>query len=117
MKGICRRPKGGGWGRVVSFRDPDGNAINVSVSGPIEANSPMACRSAAVSGLGFAFLPDFIAEPEIRSGSLVPLLEDFTASDGGIYAVYPHRRYLPAKVRVLVDFLVQWFRDNPCEST
>ena len=31
---------------------------------------------------------------------------------GGIFAVYPHRRYLPAKVRVLVDFLVQWFKDK-----
>jgi DNA-binding transcriptional LysR family regulator len=29
-------------------------------------------------------------------------------ADGGIFAVYPHRRYLPAKFRVFVDFLVQW---------
>ncbi|MEP4562839.1 MAG: LysR family transcriptional regulator, partial [Nitratireductor sp.] len=33
-------------------------------------------------------------------------------TDAGIFAVYPHRRYLPAKVRVFVDFLVQWFRDE-----
>ena len=32
----------------------------------------------------------------------------------GIFAVYPHRRYLPAKVRVFVDFLVQWFKKFPC---
>ena len=31
---------------------------------------------------------------------------------GGIFAVYPHRRYLPAKVRVFVDFLVQWFKEH-----
>jgi len=32
--------------------------------------------------------------------------------DGGIYAVYPHRRYLPAKIRALVDFLTQWFKER-----
>ena len=36
---------------------------------------------------------------------------------GGIFAVYPHRRYLPAKVRVFVDFLVQWFKKFPCPPT
>lgn len=99
------------------FYEADGTPINVPVTGPIEVNSPMACRSAAVSGLGFAMLPDFVAASEIRSGRLVSLLEPFIPLDGGIYAVYPHRRYLPAKVRVFVDFLVQWFRDHPsCEN-
>jgi DNA-binding transcriptional LysR family regulator len=57
-------------------------------------------------------LPDFIAEPEIETGRLVVTLDDRTFSGGGIFAVYPHRRYLPAKVRVFVDFLVQWFRQR-----
>jgi hypothetical protein len=35
---------------------------------------------------------------------------------GGIFAVYPHRRYLPAKVRVFVDFLAQWFKKFPCPA-
>ena len=84
--------------------------MSVSVSGPIEVNSPMAARAAAVSGLGFAILPDFIAAPDLESGRLVTALDDRILSGGGIFAVYPHRRYLPAKVRVFVDFLVQWFR-------
>ena len=70
----------------------------------------MATRAAAVSGLGWAVLPDFIAEPDIQSGRLVPVLDEWIPKGGGIFAVYPHRRYLPAKVRVLVDFLVQWFK-------
>jgi DNA-binding transcriptional LysR family regulator len=72
----------------------------------------MAARAAAVSGIGWAILPDFIAEPDIAAGKLVPVLDDRIPRGGGIFAVYPHRRYLPAKVRVLVDFLVQWFRKN-----
>ena len=31
-------------------------------------------------------------------------------TEAGIYAVYPHRRYLPAKVRAFVDFLADWFK-------
>ena len=40
----------------------------------------------------------------------MPVLDDRMLKGGGIFAVYPHRRYLPAKVRVFVDFLVQWFK-------
>ncbi|HEU4987682.1 MAG TPA: LysR family transcriptional regulator, partial [Rhizobiaceae bacterium] len=43
---------------------------------------------------------------------LVPVLENYIRGGSGIFAVYPHRRYLPAKVRVFVDFLVQWFKQN-----
>ena len=65
---------------------------------------------AALSGLGFCMLAEFIAAPDLKSGALVTALDDRILSGGGIFAVYPHRRYLPAKVRVFVDFLVQWFR-------
>ncbi len=93
------------------FKGDNNDTVSVSVSGPIEVNSPMAARAAAVAGLGFSILPDFIAAPDIESGRLVTVLDDRILPGGGIFAVYPHRRYLPAKVRVFVDFLVQWFKD------
>ncbi|RWG36300.1 MAG: LysR family transcriptional regulator, partial [Mesorhizobium sp.] len=92
------------------FKGDGEDSVSVTVSGPIEVNSPMAARAAAVSGLGFTILPDFIAAPEVASGKLVTVLDDRILSGSGIFAVYPHRRYLPAKVRVFVDFLVHWFR-------
>ena len=49
-------------------------------------------------------------EKELEDGSLISLLEDRIPSGGGIYAVYPHRRHVPGKVRVFVDFLTQWFK-------
>ena len=100
-------------GRYLSnwpFAGADGEAITVSVSGPMEVNSPLAARAAALAGLGYATLPDFIAEPDLKSGRLVAVLDDHILHGAGIFAVYPHRRYLPAKVRVLVDFLVNWFK-------
>lgn len=100
-------------GRYLSnwpFAGANGEAISVSVAGPMEVNSPLAARAAALSGLGYATLPDFIAEPDIQSGRLTAVLDEHILHGAGIFAVYPHRRYLPAKVRVLVDFMAQWFK-------
>jgi DNA-binding transcriptional LysR family regulator len=106
----CIIDTNGRWLFNWPFLGDGGETISVSVSGPIEVNSPMAARAAAIAGLGFCILPDFIAEPDIADGKLVAMLGDRILPGGGIFAVYPHRRYLPAKVRVFVDFLVQWFK-------
>ncbi|MFC4624527.1 LysR family transcriptional regulator [Daeguia caeni] len=97
------------------FRNSDGSIMTVGVSGPIEVNSPVAIKHAALAGLGFCMLPSFIAEDEIKRGKLVSCLDEYMPKDGGIYAVYPHRRYLPAKIRVFVDFLAAWFKE--CEKS
>ncbi|MCM2475880.1 LysR family transcriptional regulator [Rhizobium sp. CG5] len=96
----------------VRFFEPDGGAISVAVTGPIEVNSPQATLRAALTGLGVAIIPDFIVKPHLDSGALISLFDDYLPANRGIYAIYPHRRYLPAKVRVLVDFLYGWFRRN-----
>ncbi len=106
----CIVDTNGRWLSNWPFKGDGGEMLSVAVSGPIEVNSPLTARAAAVSGLGFSILPDFIAAPEIEAGNLVALMDDRMYSGGGIFAVYPHRRYLPAKVRVFVDFLVQWFK-------
>jgi len=92
------------------FKGDGEDSVSVAVSGPIEVNSPIVARAAALSGLGFAMLPDFIAAPDVASGKLITALDERLLAGTGIFAVYPHRRYLPAKVRVFVDFLVQWFK-------
>ncbi|MEP9372664.1 LysR family transcriptional regulator [Mesorhizobium sp. KR1-2] len=108
----CIIDTNGRWLSNWPFLAEGGETISVSVSGPIEVNSPLATRAAALSGLGFAILPDFIAAPDIEAGRLVPVLDERILPGGGIFAVYPHRRYLPAKVRVFVDYLVQWFKPH-----
>jgi DNA-binding transcriptional LysR family regulator len=44
-------------------------------------------------------------EAEIAAGSLVALLEDFAAPANGIYAVFPHAKHMPLRVRLWIDFL------------
>lgn len=82
----------------------------VTVDGRISVNSPLAARRAALADIGFVVSPDFIVEEDLAAGRLVEVLPGALGNDAGIYAVYPHRRYLPAKVRALVDFLADWFR-------
>lgn len=111
----CVIDTNGRWLYNWPFVTDEGEPTSVPVTGRIEVNSPQAARSAAIAGLGFATLPDFIAKPALDDGALVEMLGQYLPVGGGIFAVYPHRRYLPAKVRVLVDFLVQWFKQNAAQ--
>jgi DNA-binding transcriptional LysR family regulator len=106
----CVIDTNGRWLTNWPFRDEKGDTFTVPVNGPIEVNSPLSTCMAALSGVGFAIIPDFIAEEDIAAGRLVSVLEPFMLTGGGIFAVYPHRRYQPAKVRVLMDFLGHWFK-------
>lgn len=94
------------------FLNDDGEEISVAVRGNIEVNSPEVARRAALASLGLTLVPEFSIENELKSGALISLLEDKIPSGGGIYAVYPHRRHVPGKVRVFVDFLAEWFKNK-----
>ncbi|MDD7911813.1 MULTISPECIES: LysR family transcriptional regulator [Pseudovibrio] len=94
------------WG----FEGPDGK-LSVAVKGPIEVNSAVTARQAALAGLGFLRTPELFVGKQLQTGELVPVLEDYLRGDLGIYAVYPHRRHLSGKVRAFVDYLVKWFKD------
>lgn len=99
------------------FLDEDGEEFSVPVRGTIEVNSPEVARRAALASLGITMAPEFSVEKELRSGELISLMEDHIPSGGGIYAVYPHRRHVPGKVRVFVDFLADWFKQQSrCRS-
>lgn len=111
----CIVDTNGRWLSNWPFVDHDGKNFAVSVLGRMEVNSPLPAKAATLSGLGFCMVPEFVVDDELRDGALVSVLDDYVPSDGGIYAVYPHRRYLPGKVRTFVDYLAKWFRDNPRE--
>jgi DNA-binding transcriptional LysR family regulator len=92
-----------------TFRDSAGRERTVRVAGSLNSNNGDLNAAAAVQGVGIVLEPDFIVGSELRSGKLVPVLESFEAPPSPIYAVYPSRRFLPAKVRAFVDFLVERF--------
>ena len=94
------------------FRDMKGEPRSVRVRGNLHSNNGDFVAEAAVHAAGIAFEPAFIVGPELRAGRLVPLLQDFEPEALPIYAVYPSRKHLSAKVRVFVDFLVERFASS-----
>ncbi len=97
---------------TLKLTAPDGSPLSIPIGGRIEVNSPTAALRAALSHLGLAVVPNFIAWDHIQNGELVALFDDCMPKDRGIYAIYPHRRYLPAKVRLFVDYLSNWFKKS-----
>ncbi|MBH9976216.1 MULTISPECIES: LysR family transcriptional regulator [Bartonella] len=92
------------------FKDKEGSTFSVAVSGRMAVNGPVIIKRAAIAGIGFAKIPRFIAEDELRDGLIKTVLDDFIPDGAGLYVVYPQKRYLPAKVRMFIDYLVQWFK-------
>ncbi|GAB3518784.1 LysR substrate-binding domain-containing protein [Photobacterium alginatilyticum] len=86
------------------FQD-QGKARNIRVKGSLRCNSGHALTDAALKGLGIVQLPDYYVQQYLDNGQLTALLTQFTESDDGIWALYPHNRHLSPKVRMLVDYL------------
>jgi len=61
--------------------------------------------------------PDFIVDADVAAGRLVRVLADYVPAPTNVYAVYPSRRHLSAKVRAFVDFLAERFAALAGEST
>jgi len=91
------------------FRDPSGRERAVRISGTLHSNNGDLLAEAAARGAGIVFEPAFIVGPDVRAGRLVPLLQEFLPPPVPIYAVYPSRKHLSAKVRRFVEFLIARF--------
>ena len=65
------------------------------------------------AGAGLVLLPTFIVGEDISAGRLQLVLDDYPVEELNIFAVYPHRQYLSAKVRTFVDFLGDYFGSPP----
>ncbi|HYQ02809.1 MAG TPA: LysR family transcriptional regulator [Polyangiaceae bacterium] len=64
-------------------------------------------HAATRAGAGIAFLPAFLADPEISAGTLVPVLPKWKVSSGGVWVVHPPARPLPARVSAFRDLVVE----------
>lgn len=83
----------------------DGELIRVNPSGPLIASAMELEIAAAVAGLGLIYGFGEVIMPEIKSGALVPILEDWWQSFSGPFLYYPSRTLMPAPLRAFVDFV------------
>lgn len=84
-------------------------ASHVSVTPRGRANNTMFLKRLVLANQGIAVLPDFVARPEIDSGSLIVLFPHVARSTLVLFAVVPERRLVPGKVSACVAFLKAWF--------
>jgi DNA-binding transcriptional LysR family regulator len=96
------------------YKGPDGKRGTVRVAGHYACDNWEVLREWAMAGLGVALKSTWDVRRQLEDGSLVPLLPGYDfGTDVAIYAVYPHRRYLPAKTRVFIDYLAESFGPEP----
>jgi DNA-binding transcriptional LysR family regulator len=96
------------------YRGPDGKPGSVRVTGRYACDNWEVLREWALAGLGVALKSTWDVRRHLEDGSLASLLSGYTfATDVAIYAVYPHRRHLPAKTRAFIEFLAESFGPEP----
>jgi DNA-binding transcriptional LysR family regulator len=91
------------------FRDKAGKITEVEIDGDVTLTPAESVRLSAINGMGPTLLATWMIDDDLKSGKLVDLFpkHEVTAStfERGVWLVYPSRSYLPAKVRVMIDFL------------
>jgi DNA-binding transcriptional LysR family regulator len=87
--------------------------ISIRPQGRLRSDSGEVILQWAIAGLGIADAPSFMVSNAIESGALEPLLLDYPRPEYGIHVVRPPGAYVPGKVRVLIDTLVERFGGTP----
>jgi len=92
----------------------EGKSITVKIPRVLTANNGEFLCQSAIAGLGLAYLPDFICYKAVKLGQLVTVLPKYCKSNKlNAYALYPQTRHVSRRVRNLIDFLVQYYGDEP----
>lgn len=77
------------------------------------ANDMLLTRRLAEDGAGIAVSPLSICHRQLADGRLVRVLEEWEIATRPVYAVWPERRALPARVRAVLDALLEFSEDLP----
>jgi LysR family transcriptional regulator, regulator for bpeEF and oprC len=96
-----------GSGRTINWSFVvDGKPQSFVPQGNLRVTSLDAAASAAAAGVGIAQVPEPMIFAAVREKRLEPLLLETAAPAPSVYVVYPRNRYLSAKVRAFIDFIV-----------
>jgi DNA-binding transcriptional LysR family regulator len=101
----CINLRGGSAGAYRWEFDKDGVALAVDVSGPLIVDNADLMVRAAIDGLGLTFSFEEYVAPQIESGALVRVLDDWCPPFAGYFLYYPSRRQQPAAMAALIETL------------
>jgi DNA-binding transcriptional LysR family regulator len=93
-------------GAVVPWSfEHSGRTKRMSLAGAVTVNIPDLAVRAAIDGLGIAYTAEALAEPFLRTGQLVRVLERFSPSVEAFFLFYPGHRQVPAALRAFIDMI------------
>ena len=95
-----------GW----AFR-VDGETIHLRPSGRLDCSDGQVLHDWCLDGLGLAWRSTWEVQDEVSAGRLQVVLAEFAAPPNGIYAVFPHAKHLPLRVRLWIDFVKHSYGD------
>jgi len=78
---------------------------SIRVSGRLKASSPDAICDATMEGIGISVICEWYARKHIKDGRLKVILPDYKPTAFDIHAVYPERKFVPQKVKRMIEFL------------
>lgn len=90
----------------IAFTGPKGR-IEAPVRVVLRYRSMIGVAQAVAEGIGLGPLPDILLSEPMFKGVLTPILRDYSLQEPTLYLVYVSRRYLPLKIRVFIDFLME----------
>lgn len=90
----------------------DGQEVRVKVQPTLTGNHAAALQIAVHKGVGLAMMPSFVVARDLAAGLVEPVLTDWSLPTLHVFAVYPHRRFLSSKVKVVVEALREAFGDG-----
>jgi DNA-binding transcriptional LysR family regulator len=93
--------------------DSEDKVHPVKVNCHMHSNNGDTARAAALAGQGVIWQPTFLVGHDLRAGTLVQVLPEYRLPDIDVLALYPSRRHLNAKIRAMIDFLVDAFGGVP----
>lgn len=93
--------------------DKNNKETIMPVEAKILANNGDFLKNMAIAGHGILISPTFIAGQALSKGELIAIMPGYSIASKNAYAVYPKTRYLSQRARLLIDFLLEQFGDNP----
>ncbi|MUK77499.1 LysR family transcriptional regulator [Aliivibrio fischeri] len=87
-------------------------AIRVNLPYRLKVNTITASKSACLSGLGIASLPEFLCREHINTGELIRILPDWDLPRVAISLVFPQNKLLPKRLRAFIDHVLERFESK-----
>jgi len=97
--------------KSAGFEYPDGDQYrNLPMSGPVVVNNSDAYNAACLAGLGLIQAPELGVREHLASGALKEVLPDYRPEPMSAWLLYAHRRNLPKRVRIFMDWIAEVLR-------